>query len=107
MFGTEASAPSLGLRFIRASARKLKVMIENIRKKARIISSTQAKGMSVMNPGGEIKELKIPFMKGDGPVIWHCGHNPCRHVLADGVGEDQIKNLVFECPKCGMLNLVD
>jgi len=50
-----------------------------------------------MAPGGN-----LPFMKGEGDVEYICGN--CDEVLVSGVTRDQIANIVFVCPVCGLHN---
>ena len=43
-----------------------------------------------------------PAIKGEGPIKMYCEN--CHTILVDGVYENQIRNIVIKCPKCGFYN---
>ncbi len=47
-------------------------------------------------------DTQIPYFVGDGNVNYECGS--CGFVLAKNVHENQVKNVIFECPKCKQYN---
>jgi len=48
------------------------------------------------------KDFQGPFFRGEGDIDYICGN--CGYVLAEGLKEGQIRNIVVHCPKCGMYN---
>lgn len=48
------------------------------------------------------KNFKGPFFSGEGDIDYICGN--CDHILAEGLKEGQIRNIVVRCPNCGMYN---
>ena len=46
-----------------------------------------------------------PFIKGCGNIDYLCGL--CGHMLVKSVNAGQIRNIVYECPNCGVYNQVE
>lgn len=49
-----------------------------------------------------VSESPGPFFTGDGPLDLLCGE--CGATLADGMEEGRVRDVVFECPRCGAFN---
>jgi len=43
-----------------------------------------------------------PAIRGGGEIDFICGN--CESLLAEGISEDQIRNIVFKCSNCGQYN---
>lgn len=48
------------------------------------------------------KDMEEPYFKGDGDIDLACGN--CNAILAEGVLEGTLRNLVLYCNKCGSYN---
>ena len=51
---------------------------------------------------GPAEGLSGPLIKGSGRVDLVCGE--CTEILAAGVADQQLQNLVLRCPSCGAYN---
>jgi uncharacterized ferredoxin-like protein len=45
---------------------------------------------------------KLPYFKGAGNLNLVCGN--CGFVLCKKINEGQIRNIVMQCPECGLFN---
>ena len=56
----------------------------------------------VLGTASVLAPTKLPAIKGDGPDNLLCGS--CGSTLCENIGRDQIQNMVFKCPNCGLFN---
>jgi DNA-directed RNA polymerase subunit RPC12/RpoP len=66
--------------------------------KLNTITPQQAKNSTVLAGNGKSSVV----FRGDGNLDYICGK--CESIVAEGVAENQIKDVVFKCNKCGSYN---
>lgn len=80
----------------------------SIKLKMRVLPSKPKEGtrtIFIRNKKLSREKRLEPFIKGSGNIDYLCGL--CGHLLVKSVNAGQVRNIVYECPNCGVYNQVE